>query len=212
MCRHLPGRKSGAKHPTSVNCLIFRDIRERHTQETNGMQHAFVFVCGHGSSHGRFNSRVEMRRVVAYLVLLGFFTGASVATARNAIAEHHHVRSVTSRRRSLKIQPNPKRGKSRRMLWKRRCKSCGVWSNLKLRASRFTKAFGSRRSGGAASKETVAPTSAFPAGVIQPSSSAAITAVQCRECAKQGAASTRTKTSHRCRSELARRILLRAFS
>src|SRR6267154_2230455 len=88
MCRHLPGRQSGAKHRTSANWLISRDIPQRHTQETNGMQHAFIFVCGSWKFSWSLEIQgVEMGRVVACLILLGFFTSASLATARNGDSE-----------------------------------------------------------------------------------------------------------------------------
>src|SRR6266404_3214312 len=166
MCRHLPGRKSGAKHRTSANWLIFRDIRERHTQETNGMQHAFVFVCGSWKFSWSLEIQgVEMGRVVACLILLGFFTSASLATARNGDSEtpSRKVGNKPAAKSEDSTKPEERHDLRKRLT--------------------------AVEAGAAVSKETAAPTSASPAGVIQPWSSAAITAVSMSpNAASQGAA------------------------
>ena len=131
-----------------------------------------------------------MRRVVACLVLLGFFTGASVATARNGDSE--------APSRKVGNKPAAKSEDSTKPEAREVEKDAVETELQELRdlvqsqteeLHDLRKRLAAVEAGGAASKETAAPTSAFPASVIQPSSSAAITAVSMSpSAAKQGAA------------------------
>jgi len=119
-----------------------------------------------------------MRRVVTCLALLGFFAGSSVAAARN-----------TDNGTPLRETGNEPAAKSENSTKPeaRENEKDAVESELQqlrdLVQSQTEELHDLRKrlvaveAGGAASKETAAPAAVSPAGVIQPSSSAAITAV-----------------------------------
>ena len=96
ICRHvglpfrcLPSCQPGTKHRTSTNRFIFHDISEPRTRETRGMQHALVFMFRSWKFSwwqvGHLGCNI--RGAIACLVLFGFFTAASVVTARGRDGE-----------------------------------------------------------------------------------------------------------------------------
>ena len=143
------------------------------------MQHAFIFVCGSWKFSWSLEIQgVEMGRVVACLILLGFFTSASLATARNGDSE--------TPSRKVGNEPVAKSEDSTKPE-AREVEKDAVETELQelrdLVQSQTEELHDLRKrlvaveAGGAASKETAAPAAVSPAGVIQPSSSAAMPAV-----------------------------------
>ena len=119
-----------------------------------------------------------MRGVVACLVLLGFFTGASVATARNGNSgtTSREFGNETAAKSDDSTKPEAREDKKDAVESEMQELRDLVQSqteelhNLRQRLAAV-------EAGAAASKETAAPTAASPAGIIQPSTSAATTAI-----------------------------------
>src|SRR6202040_1074066 len=119
-----------------------------------------------------------MRGVVACLVLLGFFTGASVATARNGNSgtTSREFGNETAAKSDDSTKPEAREDKKDAVESEMQELRDLVHSqteelhNLRQRLAAV-------EAGAAASKETAAPTAASPAGIIQPSTSAATTAI-----------------------------------
>ena len=155
------------------------------------MQHAFIFVCGSWKFSWSLEIQgVEMGRVVACLILLGFFTSASLATARNGDSEtpSRKVGNKPAAKSEDSTKPEAREVEKDAVeteLQELRDLVQSQTEELHDLRKRLTAV----EAGAAVSKETAAPTSASPAGVIQPSSSAAITAVSMSpNAASQGAA------------------------
>ena len=124
------------------------------------------------------------------------------------MVKHRHVSSLTSRRRSLTIQPRPEAREDEKGAVESELQELrDVVQSQSEELHELRTRLAALEAGGTTSKD--APASS-PAGIIQPSTSAATTGVSTRQLQRSRThPADQTKTSHRCRSKLVRRNLLR---